>query len=347
MSAPATQATPQDAPGFRAANADATAAPAPDAQRHRQVLNDLIDIGADLARLLHGQAQAQAAQTPQQVTPPTQQAAAQLASQPGAAPPPPNAQPAPAPAPAANPAALVNLASAFDQVARAVRRCILLAQSLDKPAAPAKDPTRERAAARMQIIRKVEDVIQRPCITTGQDCDQEGAEALRAELHECMDAPDLDDDLRGRPVADIIKDICNDLGLDRMPGTRPFGRRTPADVALFCAGAAAPSGARRSGVIQPDAIQPKAGPHGATQGAGPQGHQHGAIRPAPVHPARSLPHDPAEAVAFVLRHGAPDRARRPVAEQPFKASAHKLRSTRPASSGSAAPDVHSRPREPA
>jgi hypothetical protein len=114
MSAQATQATPQDDPGPQAANAP----------YYRGVLHGLIDRGADLARLLHEQATAQAMQQAaahaQQTAAPAQQAT--------------DAQPAPAPTPGATPGALNKTTAAFDQIARAVRRCIALAQSLDEPA---------------------------------------------------------------------------------------------------------------------------------------------------------------------------------------------------------------------
>ena len=206
MSAQATQPAHTE-PGTQAA----------DPHGHREVLNGLITIGADFARLLHAQAVAQAAP-----------AAGQQA-------------PIPAPQPTPAPGALVSLAAAFDHIARAVRRCIALAQSLDKPAP---NSARHRAAARKRIIRAVEDLIQRPSDDAGRDTDS--PETLRAELHERMDAPDLDDDLRDRPTADIIQEICRDLGLAAQPGTRPFKRRTPADIAQLNARAAAPSGTRQA-----------------------------------------------------------------------------------------------------
>ena len=200
MSAQATQPAHTE-PGTQAA----------DPHGHREVLHGLIAIGADFARLLHAQATAQPA--------PVAGQQATLTTAPGT---------------------LVILAAAFDQVARVVRRCILLVQRLDKPAP---DPARHRTTARKQIIRAVEDRIQCPF----QDTCGGNADTLRAELHERMDAPDLDDELRDRPTADIIQDICRDLGLDAHPGTRPFQRRTPADIAQLNARAAAPCGTRQPG----------------------------------------------------------------------------------------------------
>ncbi len=122
---------------------------------------------------------------------------------------------------------------AFDRLARCVRRCIALARQLAEPAPQAPGQAQRRTAARKRVIRDVEDAIQR----TAQGAD---AESLHAELADRLDAPDLDDDLATRPVADIIADICRDLGLATLPGTRPWKRRTPADIESLCARAARP-----------------------------------------------------------------------------------------------------------
>ena len=290
MSAQATHATPPDDPGPQAA----------DAHYYRQALHGLIDMGTDLARLLHGQATAQAAP---QATP------APHATAP--TPQPADPQPAPTPAvpsPVAS-AALVSLAAAFDQVARAVRRCIALARTL----AAAPDPARHRTAARQRILREVEDRIQ---CTSGEGPDSPGA--LHAELRERLDAPDLDDAIATRPVADVIKDICRDLGLGAAPGTRPFQRRTPADVAQLCARAAAPTPARQPGAA-PQAPLPQAPRHGTPHPTfTPRPERRPAAppvpraQPAPAHPGSRLPEDPAEAVAAVLHHPAQARWRPPI-----------------------------------
>ena len=268
MSAQATQATHQNDPGEQAA----------DAHAHRQVLNDLINMGTDLARLLHAQAtaQAQAAQgdtAPQPAPPPTTNASV--------------------------PCALATTAAAFDRISRGVRRCITLTRSLAKPIAPAQDPARHRTAARKRILRDVEDVIGRKSHNDSYaDCDN--AEALTAELRERLDAPDLDDDISSRPVADIIQEICRDLGLDAFPGTQPWKRRTPEDIAQLCARAAAPSAARQPG--------PKQGPgrDAAPQLPDPPDNR-AAIpreRPGPIHTSSDPPDDPAALIATIPRHPA-------------------------------------------
>ncbi len=225
MSTQPTQAIHPDDPGQRAA----------DAQYYRQVLHGFIDIGADLARLLHQQATAPA-QAPLHGT-----------------------EPQPTPPPAQD--ALITITAAFDRTARAVRRCIALAQNLNEPVQPANDPARHRAAARRRIIREVEDAIAR----TAHEGDH--AERLNAELRDRLDAPDLDDDLTTRPATEIITEIRRDLGLASLPGDHPWKRRTPADITQLCARAAAPT---------------------RHPGAGPQDPSHSAAQ----HPPNSQPANP-------------------------------------------------------
>ena len=196
------------------------------------------------------------------------------------------------------------------------------------PASPARTPAPshtaapDRTAARKRILRAVEDTLGRQDYDDSyRNCDP--TEALHAELLDRMDAPDLDRDIESRPIDDIIKDILRDLGLAALPGTRPWKRRTPADIALLNARAAAPS--RPAGTTPhepgpgsqdghpaatqhaPDsADQREPGQPAATPCAQPA-----SINPGPVHPRPGLPDDPAEAVAFVLRHAADARWRPP------------------------------------
>ena len=248
MFAPQSQPHPQD-----------PAQPTTDPHAYRAVLHDLIGMGTGIARLLHAQAIATADAPPAQPS-------AQSPSGPATP-----ANPAPAPQTPAHPAPadLITIATAFDRIARAVRRCIALARILDAPAQPAKDPAHQRAAARRRILRAVEDAISRnlsaaECATDDPGFDNTGldddslddpcpnspasdtptAEALTAELHERLDGPDLDSDITSRPVADIVAELCRDLGIAPPAGPHPWLRRTPADIAALCARAAAPSPAR-------------------------------------------------------------------------------------------------------
>ncbi len=259
-------------------------------------------MGTGLARLLHQQATAQAAQ--RTATPATQQD--------------PAPQPVPAPAPdALIPDTLISIAAAFDCTARAVRRSIALARSLADPVPPAQDPAQHRAAIRKRILREVEDTIQRTAPSSDQaasgdasfeDADSEdtSAKALTAELHDRLDAPDLDDDISSRPVAEIITEICRDLGLAALPGAHPWKRRTPADLKQLCARAAAPSDARQPSAAthsvptiqraptnpvppEPAAIPRATGP--AKAGSSP-----------PDQPDETPAKSPAETIATILCH---------------------------------------------
>ncbi len=287
MSASATQATPQHDPGSTAT----------DTYGHDEALNDLIGMGTDIARRLHGHAMAQ----PQ----PADQAGGPAYQANGAPP-----VPAPAPTPLPAPDALIRIAAAFDQIARAVRRCIALAQTLDDPKHPNREPAQDRTTARRRILRAVEDAIQRP--PDNPECDD--PEVLLSDFRERMDAADLEDDIASRPAEDIIKDILRDLGLAALPGSRPWKRRTSADIAELNARAAAPSSPARSTDSQPGA-EPQDGHPASAQHSpdpGPDQRESGQREPShsaaparsPVLPGHTLPEDPAEAVAFVLRQAA-------------------------------------------
>ena len=272
-----------------------------DAQGHRRVLNDLIAMGADLARFLHGQAAAHAAQ--QAAAPPAQPAthAQQITDVRHAT----DAQPIPASD------ALISLAAAFDRTARAVRRGILLARSLAEPVQPARDPAQARAATRRRILREVEDAIQRTGANAGARDGQDGAETLQAELRDRLDAPDLDWDITARPVADIIAEICRDLGLAMPSGLHPWKRRTPDDIARLCAAAAAPSRARQPGagsLLKRGVAHPTPGPH-PDEPAAMSLAQPSPIQAGPIQAGGHPPEDPAGTVAMLLRHPAPVHGR--------------------------------------
>ncbi len=182
---------------------------AEDALYYRRVLHELIDMGIDLARAVHQHATAQADP----------------------------AEPADGP----DATAALDAAAAFDRISRAVRRTVALARKVAEPLPPraATGSSRDRAAARRRIIREVEDVIQRT--VSGAE-----AEALGAELSERLDAPDLEDEIDGRPVAEVIADICRDLGIAVTLGAHPWQRRTPRDIEALCASATQPRAAPSS-----------------------------------------------------------------------------------------------------
>ena len=163
-----------------------------DTQFHTDALNELVAMGMDIARTLHQQALAQ----PTDDTP------------------------------------TPDLTTPFERIARTVRRTICLAQHIAQqvanprpvraaPAAP------DRAQARKQILRRVEDVIVRT--RSGP-----AAHAAHAELLDRLDsldlAEDLDHDIATRPVPEIIAEITQDLGLLSDGGHPYYRRRTPADI---------------------------------------------------------------------------------------------------------------------
>ena len=156
-----------------------------DARYYRGVLHELIDMGADIARMVHREAGAKQADLD-----------------------------------------VGEVTVAFDRIARAVRRTVILARRLDDPMPAAAGPG--RTDARKRIIRAVEDQIQ---LRSG-DLD---ADSLHAELLDRLDSPDLDDEIGRRPVDEIIAEIRRDLGLMSMPGRPQWKRRTPQDVAVLCA----------------------------------------------------------------------------------------------------------------
>ena len=183
-----------------------TPTPAPtqtadDAQYYRRILHRFIDMATDLAEDIHDEA----------LAPPAE----------------PTAKPTRKPT-------KINYITAFDALGRAVRRFILLAREVAKPLPATPDPARHRTAARQTIIRTVEDTIQR-------HAEDEDADDLQGELLDRLDSQDLDADIFNRPVADIIAEICRDLGLAHVLGNHPWKRRTPADLAILRARAAAPT----------------------------------------------------------------------------------------------------------
>ncbi|MGI4953973.1 MAG: hypothetical protein ACRYGM_19400 [Janthinobacterium lividum] len=173
--------------------------------RHQAALDELIALGLDLARHIHAKATEQTAQP----------------ADPGAEPP--------------RAPSLDQASTAFDRVARTVRRAILLAARLNRPAAPEPQPDpRPRIAARRRIIRGMEDAI-------GREAEGDHARALQAEFYERLDAPEAEEDLATRPVAEIIEEFRRDLGIAGIAGfPTPWNRRTPAEIAALNDRAATP-----------------------------------------------------------------------------------------------------------
>ncbi len=173
---------------------------AEDAQYYRRVLHKIIDLASNIAQSLHDDA----------------------------------TQKRPAYAPPPTPEETQTLSLAFDRIARCIRRTILLARNV---AEPPKAPAKSREATRKQILREVEDAIDR-------EAPPKAAPALRAELMERLDAPefaeDLEHDLATRPIEDIIAELCRDLGVPVNNQALKWKRRTPGDIVALNAQAAAP-----------------------------------------------------------------------------------------------------------
>ncbi len=125
------------------------------------------------------------------------------------------------------PAELADLSAAFERTGRGVRRTIAFCYHLAKPA---RDPAKH-TAARRQIIRAVEDAIERS--ETRAD-----PESLRSELHERLETTEFDEDLDHLTPDEAIEQILRDFGLANVPFTPPYPRRTPAQIVAIAARAA-------------------------------------------------------------------------------------------------------------
>ena len=125
--------------------------------------------------------------------------------------------------------------AAFARVSEAVRRNITLSRHITASPVEAVSAVTKRTLARKQVIRAVDESIE-------TNADPAEAPVLRIELLERLDAPEFDADLTHRPRGELILELCRDLGLANVPGLRHFPRRTPDDIAILCAQAAAPAG---------------------------------------------------------------------------------------------------------
>ncbi len=137
----------------------------------------------------------------------------------------------------------------LDRAERGLRQTILLAERLATPRQEQAGP--DRVEARKQIIRGVEDRIARAARVDHHG--EATGTRLRAEFLERLDSPELEDDVAGRPVCEIIDEICRDLGIEAPAEIRVFKRRTPDDVAALNRLAAMPTG---SGWAQADGGAP-------------------------------------------------------------------------------------------
>ncbi len=129
-------------------------------------------------------------------------------------------------------------ARAFDVVALAVRRTIILSKHVtEHPTVPpaAEDPITQRTRQRKEVIRVVGEAIEHRASPAD-------APALRVELLERMDSLELERDLAHQSPAQVIEGLCRDLGVAELQALRRYPRRTPCDIALLCAQAAAPAG---------------------------------------------------------------------------------------------------------
>ena len=163
-------------------------------------------------------------------------------------------------------------AAAFERIARAVRRTILVAGRV-RQTTPVPEAAKH-AADRRQVIRAVEDAIDattHPAVappgTQPPERARPAAEAvsrampapgdslrddrepvaLLAELYDRIDRPEFAEDLLTRPVEHVISDILQDLALvaashpasrAQAAGAAPGHRRTPDDIARLHARAA-------------------------------------------------------------------------------------------------------------
>jgi hypothetical protein len=138
------------------------------------------------------------------------------------------------------------VAACFTQVSRAIRRTVMLAERLDRGWARPCGADNRHAMARRQIVRAVSDAIAR-------DADGEAAEGLTEAFRERLDSLDRLDEIGDRPIEDIIREICRDLGVD------------PVRMRFAAAGQ---SPARHAAVDLPPGVRPPGGIELPGAGAG-------------------------------------------------------------------------------
>jgi hypothetical protein len=124
------------------------------------------------------------------------------------------------------------ITEAYVRITRSIRRSIMLAEKIALPKKAT--AAQHRIAARKQIIRDVEDAIE-------SNAPPNEEEKLHAEFLERLESPDLEGDITNRTIAEIVQDICRDLGVAGLDNGLPSKRRTPHDIATLNARAAANS----------------------------------------------------------------------------------------------------------
>ena len=117
------------------------------------------------------------------------------------------------------------LARSVERLTRSARRTVALARRLEAgwPQAAGRSDTRQ-AMLRRQVGRRVSQAIGRAAAD-----DREAAERLFAELDERLGDPEMAEALLTLPVEEIVRLICDDLGLvvEALRDAAPGGGRAP------------------------------------------------------------------------------------------------------------------------
>ena len=131
---------------------------------------------------------------------------------------------------------------AFARVSRAIRLTIHLAERLDRGWARRSATDDRQTMARRQIARDVADAIAR-------EGDAERAERLTEALATRLESPEIEAAIAHRPVGDIVREICRDLGLDpaRMTKRPPLPEAARPGAARWTAGETRPPQRRPDG----------------------------------------------------------------------------------------------------
>ncbi len=99
------------------------------------------------------------------------------------------------------------LARALERISRSVRRSVALAKRIDAGWPRVRSADDRPAMIRRQVKQDVSEVIRR--VTESDDT----AERLFDELYERLEDPGFEQEMFGRPVTEIVRRFCRDLGL--------------------------------------------------------------------------------------------------------------------------------------